>query len=530
MSECVGHEPCPSCGSRDNLGRYSDGHGYCFGCGYYEHAQGQQERKPRVSDSTFLSNGEVRAIPSRALDEETCRKFGYKIGSYRGDTVHIAEFRNADGTLIGQKIRDKKKNFHILGEGKELPLYGQHLWPSSGRRIVITEGEIDALSVAQACGLTWPVVSLPNGSSSARKAIQRALDWLCGYETVVLCFDQDEPGRKAAAECAPLFPPGKCAIAELPRKDANEMLVAGEVKAIASAMWNARVYRPDGIVTLDEIEERVLAKPAQGRSYPFEGVTEATFGRRKGDVIGLGAGSGCGKTDFFTQMIAHDVMNLGVPTGVIYLEQAVAETGRRIAGKLAGRRFHVPDGSWTEEELRKAWDQLKATKRLQLYDSFGMMEWDQLKSKIRYLVTSLGCEHIYLDHLTALAAAEDDERKALERIMAEAAGMANELQFILHYVSHLATPDGKPHEEGGRVMGRHFKGARAIMYWSHFLFGIERDTQEPGSPTILRCLKDRFTGQANGRTWGLHYDPRTGLLSECEPGPFKDETVDGAEF
>ena len=32
----MGHEPCPRCGSSDNLGRYLDGSGYCFGCGYRE--------------------------------------------------------------------------------------------------------------------------------------------------------------------------------------------------------------------------------------------------------------------------------------------------------------------------------------------------------------------------------------------------------------------------------------------------------------------------------------------------------------
>ena len=30
-SEFIGHEPCPSCGSKDNLARYDDGHGFCFG-------------------------------------------------------------------------------------------------------------------------------------------------------------------------------------------------------------------------------------------------------------------------------------------------------------------------------------------------------------------------------------------------------------------------------------------------------------------------------------------------------------------
>ena len=78
-------------------------------------------------------------------------------------------------------------------------------------------------------------------------------------------------------------------------------------------------------------------------------------------------------------------------------------------------------------------------------------------------------------------------------------------------------------------MARHFKGSRAIIYWSHSLWGLERNTQDPGSVTTLRCLKDRYTGNANGRTWGLSYDRATGLLSECElpnAAGFKDEESD----
>ena len=39
-SEFIKHEPCPQCQSRNNLARYSDGHGWCFGCGYREPADG----------------------------------------------------------------------------------------------------------------------------------------------------------------------------------------------------------------------------------------------------------------------------------------------------------------------------------------------------------------------------------------------------------------------------------------------------------------------------------------------------------
>ena len=42
-SSFVRHEPCPKCGSRNNLARYSDGHATCFsgGCDYYEKGNGQ---------------------------------------------------------------------------------------------------------------------------------------------------------------------------------------------------------------------------------------------------------------------------------------------------------------------------------------------------------------------------------------------------------------------------------------------------------------------------------------------------------
>jgi twinkle protein len=328
----------------------------------------------------------------------------------------------------------------------------------------------------------------------------------------------DEPGVAAAAECAPLFTPGRCRIAHLPLKDANEMLVAGRVDDLRSAIYEAKVYRPDGIVTLAEIRERVLAVPEQGRPWFIAAMNEKTFGRRPGDLHGLGGGTGCGKTDFFTQQIMFDIRDLELTVGVLMLEQGVGETGRRIAGKAAGKLFHVPDGSWTQGELEVAWGELEATNRLHLYDSWGAMDWPTVKSKMLYMIVSLGCQHLFLDHLTALAAAEDDERKALEKIMAEIASLAQAHNVVIHFISHLATPEGKSHEEGGRVMSKHFKGSRAIQFWCHGMWGLERNTQaedhEERSTTTLRCLKDRFTGKATGETWRLGYDPIKGLLMD----------------
>ena len=49
-------------------------------------------------------------------------------------------------------------------------LFGQHLFPTSGKRIVITEGELDAASCYEAME-NWPMVSLPHGGSGSQKGI-----------------------------------------------------------------------------------------------------------------------------------------------------------------------------------------------------------------------------------------------------------------------------------------------------------------------------------------------------------------------
>lgn len=529
-STLVRHEPCPSCGSRDNLGRYSDGHGYCFGCGHYEPGDGEtHEPRETRRKAMGLIDGEIKELPKRGIKLATAEKWNYRVGEKDGKAVQIANYYDADGrTVVAQKCRTKDKDFFVLGSLKDAaPLYGQWLWRDGGKMVVVTEGEIDALSVSQLQNNKWPVVSVPNGAQGAKKAISKAYEWLCQFETVVFMFDMDEPGREAAEACAEVLPPGKAKIARLPLKDANDMLTAGRGAEVIDAIWGAKEFRPDGVVSIGDVRDQALKPVEVGAAWPWQALTEATFGRRPGEVYALGAGTGVGKTDVFTQIIAHDALVLKVKCGVIYLEQPVVETARRIAGKVVGKRFHVPDGSWSQDELRSALDTLTSSGNVFLYDHFGQMDWETVESRIRYMAVGLGCRHIFLDHLTALAAGAEDERKVLEDVMARIAGLAQELGLVFHFISHLATPEGKPHEEGGRVMIRHFKGSRAIGFWSHFMFGLERDQQEEDedkrSITTLRILKDRYTGQGTGKVIYLRYDQENGMLSVCSPD-FADET------
>ena len=476
-----------------------------------------------------LLTGEIKALPKRGIEESTCQKFGYSVGMNQyGTRVQISPYYR-DGKLVAQHLRDSKKDFAWVGESKEVELFGQHLWRDGGKMVVITEGEIDCMTVSQLQQNKWPVVSLPNGAQSAKKAVARALEWLDKFETIVLMFDMDEPGRVAVEECAQLFKPGRCKVASLPLKDANEMLLAGRGPEIIDAIWGAKEFRPDGIVTLADLKDDLARVIEDGLPWVYPTLTTLTHGRRWGEIYGIGAGTGVGKTDFMTQQVMHDLVELKQPVGVFFLEQTPVETGKRLAGKFAKKMFHIPGAAWTPEELSNAVDAVIASGKCYLYDSWGATEWDSVKTRIRFLRHAQDVRIFYLDHLTALAAAEDDERTALERIMAEMASLAKELQVVIIFVSHLATPEGKPHEEGGRVMIRHFKGSRAIGFWTHYMIGLERDQQAADEVerqrTTVRLLKARFDGSKTGSTFFLGYDAATGMLSEVDAeSEFEDET------
>lgn len=525
-------EPCPACGSKDNLARYTDGHGFCFGCRHYEPAPDgadQPTRSTKVSDPSDFSpiTGDYIALTKRGISEDTCRHFGYTVGLDPKTDKHVqlAPYYDTNGRIVAQKWRTADKEFGVVGKLKNaLPLFGQHLWRDGGKKVVITEGELDAMSVSQVQGNKWPVVSIPNGATGAKKALSAAIEWLEKFDEVILMFDMDDPGRAAVEECAPLFTPGKCKVASLPLKDANDMLKAGRGKDLIDAIWGAKEYRPDGVVSIQDIIDEAAEEIPEGRPWFLKKLTEVTYGRRDGEIYAFGAGTGVGKTDLFTQSIAYDLLYLKLKVGVLYLEQPKVETARRIAGKAVGKVLHVPRKS-TKEERVEALDLISRANSLFLYDSFGSADWDIIKAKIRFMVVGEGCKHIYLDHLTALVASEEDERKTLDRIMAEMAALALELKCTIHFISHLTRPEGKPHEEGGRVQIKHFRGSNAIGMWSHFMFGLERDQQaedEADRLTTFRVLKDRNTGQATGLTFQLDYDKTTGLLSEAEsfPSPF----------
>ncbi|RVU03572.1 toprim domain-containing protein [Novosphingobium umbonatum] len=506
---------------------------------------------------TELLTGEVRPIANRSLTADTCEKYGYKIGQYRGRAAHIAPYYDDDtGMVCAQKVRFKqegKKAFTWTGEPKRAGLFGQRLCRSGGKMLVITEGEIDAMSVAQAMGLRWPAVSIPNGASNAKKDLAKHMAWLDSFETVVICFDMDEVGQTAAREVAAMFTPGKIKIASLPLKDASDMLTANRSAELVDAIWGARIWRPDGVRTVADLRQDAMKPTEYGLPWPWADLTLKTYGIQRRYAYGWGAGVGSGKTTLMRQLMlttmrpdlledhSHIIDGYGKPlerpaprkVGAVLFEENPGKTLRYLAGMSLKLRLNDPTVEVTEEALSAAIDSFDGL--FFPIDCYGAKDWEAIRSYILYLVLSEGVKDVFLDPLTALVAGEEDERRALDTIMADISGMVEAHDFTLHFVSHLTTPAGTPHEEGGRIFEKHFTGSRAIARWSHCMIGLERNKQENEDPTKLRFLKYRDHGDRVGILLGLKFNTTTGLMEPCpldEDGgcPFDKEQDNNADL
>ena len=200
----VGHEPCPACGSKDNLGRYADGHAYCFGCGHKEPPTGYTRRgDPMTTQVVKLLDGQPVALTKRGISKETCEAFGYMVGKdEQGNILQIANHFDDNGEVVAQKTRSADKEFRIRGNKDKMGLYGQHLWKPGGKTLWIPEGEIDTLTLYEMTKGRQAVVGLPNGAQNAVKDIRKNLEFVESFDKVYLMFDSDEPGRKAQAEVA----------------------------------------------------------------------------------------------------------------------------------------------------------------------------------------------------------------------------------------------------------------------------------------------------------------------------------------
>jgi len=526
------HKACPDCGSSDGLSINDDYSTYCFACAEFtpsEQSTYTDKSMPTetvvVKDmSSFLDNynkGISVSVAERKLTKETMERFGV----VRNDGNYYFPYYDKDSSLCGAKVRSvKEKTFSTVGNFSAGTLFGQNIFPSGGKYVTVTEGEFDALAVYQLTGSKYPAVSIRNGAAAALKNCKDSYEYLNSFENIIICFDGDEPGMKASKEVAELFGSKVKVFKPLPEyKDACDWLADGKTTAFVSRWWASEGFIPDGIVSGSTLWDEVSKPMAPADcTYPWKALNDLTYGIRFGELVTVTAGSGLGKSQVLREIAWHILQNTSDNVGLMFLEESVKKTALSLMSLAVDMPLHLPTLTLvSDQQRRRAFDATLGSGRVFLFDHFGSTSVENIVNRVRYLAKGLGCNYIFLDHLSIIVSAQEnsDERKAIDEIMTKLRMLVQETNIALIIVSHLKRPSDKGHEEGAATSLAQLRGSASIAQLSDMVIGLERNGQHDDpivrNTTQCRVLKNRYSG-TTGPAGCLLYNKITGRMTPTD--------------
>ena len=519
-STFVKHGPCSSCGSSDAKAIYSDSHTVCFACDAYEHGDGSSVNTNKTRARPLEMTGTIAAIQDRRISMETCKRYGVTVESGADGSLskHHYPYHSQEGTtVVGTKVRNvATKDFYATGDLGTAGLFGQQSFASGGKYITITEGEIDAMAAYEMNG-GFPAVSIRSGANSAVKDIKASLEYLETFDNVVICFDNDEAGIKAANDVLPLFSPRKAKVCTLPLKDAGDMLKANKVREFTKCFWDAKAFKPEGVVSLGDSDvwdkflkrgtEEVTPLPASFGSLN----AMMNGGIAAGEVTVIGALTSIGKTTMVYNLVHGMYTESAKKIGCVFLEADVGETVEKLLSVYMGTNIaDVPNESRDYNLYHEKYDEMAQSDKLHILDHQGALEADELFAKMQYLVKGLDCDVIILDPLQA--AVTSNENGTIDAFMDKCLKLAKNTGVSIIIVSHMR----KPHAKDAHDVGEYdLKGSGSINQIAFNTILLSRDKMTDDdyarNCTQVQLVKCRRTGRTGVAGW-LFYESNTSRL------------------
>ncbi len=219
----------------------------------------------------------VEFFANRKIKSETADRLGIFTGSRSKDskvvpspTGNILVFPFAEhDEIVAEKYRPvDKKTFWQREGGKRIFWNAEAVGLAAQRELIITEGEIDALSALE-CGFEL-VVSVPDGAPTEEVDIDtdkeggkfsylwEARKELASVASFVIAVDNDAPGTRLAAELVRRLSAARCKFVEYPAgcKDLNDVLVKHGPDEVASVLNAAQLYPLRGLYRLADYPEK----------------------------------------------------------------------------------------------------------------------------------------------------------------------------------------------------------------------------------------------------------------------------------
>jgi twinkle protein len=530
----VKNQPCENCGGSDPKQIYEDGSAFCFSCRKSfptpKREADNLEFEPvktniNWSDSKLQevkNEYTTRGFKERNIFKQVSDHYGVKV-SYNLDGDIDAHYYPyySDNTLVGYKVRTLPKDFTSLGTIRG-GMFGQSLY-NGGKRLVITEGELDAMAVQSAWykkyKTFYPVVSLRSASSI--KDLINERDWIRKFDEVILWLDNDDAGKEAMKEAARIIGYDKIKVAKSTEKDASDLWVKDPDKVLKT-IYDSVDYTPAGILTKEELWHQLEDyNKIESVPYPeyMTGLNEKLKGMRFGEITLWTSGTGSGKSTLLREIAIDLLEKTEDKIGIISLEESPAETARKMAGMAINR--NPANDEIPIEKLKEGFDIVFGSNRVMVLDHQGSISDGSIMDFLEYMCLS-GCKYLFVDHITILASEGAEGltgNEAIDKIMNDLLRLCKKHNVWIGLISHLRKTDnkGKSFEEGKLPSMDDIRGSGSIKQISMDIIAFARNVgsavHDERNTIKTKVLKCRYTG-LTGPSGSLYYEFETGRLSE----------------
>ena len=271
----------------------------------------EQTRYKKLPQKTIESKPKaIQFLESRGISADICRK--YNITTQK-DNENILVFPFYDEQGIMQIIKYRKTDF-VKGKDKckewcekdTKPILFGMAQCEDFTRLVITEGQMDSLSVAE-CGIK-NAVSVPTGAVGFTW-LSHCWDWVNKFNEIVV-FGDNENGKITLIETLEKRIQGKvkCVRPEdyLCEKDANDILRKYGKEAIIKAVENAQLREVKYVKRLANVEAVNLSELPKIKTG-IRNLDRACGGLLMGHITLLSGKRGEGKSTLMSQFVAQAI-------------------------------------------------------------------------------------------------------------------------------------------------------------------------------------------------------------------------------
>ncbi len=376
-----------------------------------------KERLGGLKDSTpeFKYLTQDRQL-SREILDKYCVKT-HRRGSSSNKNFWAVSFRDSAGDYVYLKSTGIEKNDKgkkdIWSTKPYHTLWGWWLVNENTKKICITEGEIDAMSVAQ-MGCSCPVLSMPSGSSNL-DWIGNDFDALQQFEKIYIITDMDASGEQAAQNISNRLGATRSFRVTLPEayNDANEFLLSGKAtkSKLSQLMREASTYDP---VTLIGVEDGVEAaiqrnnemkEATKNRNFLFPSMDFKLTSKDTGILTGI---CGHGKTDLANCIMLNE-MKQGEVVCIAAFDTPIDDLIRLCAWQMV---MGEPD----DHDIRLCAEALQG----KLYFIDGVNNEIGSKSLLDdmdYAAKRFGCTRFLIDNLSEVSDIRKDDYDAQDRFV-----------------------------------------------------------------------------------------------------------------